>query len=168
MFDPHLRADAAPDPDGTDRRDHVALRIREQRDLLTRTLRLIHNFAEMLIEDPLGIELRDELELPVEKETMIDCFTLVLMAENRPEWRTAFYNSGLKLAYFWPNIGPDRLSLPDGVFDEDPHSRASATIAANADQIRRFCEAYARVGAEHQRIAAIFDQVGGGPGITGA
>ncbi len=134
------------------------IRENEERVILTRTLKLIHDFAEMLVADPLGVELRDEMELPVSKETMIDCFSLVLMAETRPEWRTAFYNSGLKLAHFWPGIGPDRLVLPAALFDNgtDPDGRRDRLLA-NADLIRTFSEAYSKVGPEHRRIAAIFD-----------
>ena len=127
--------------------------------MFARTLKIIQNFAEMLVKDPLGIELRDEMELPVSKQTMIDCFTLVLMAETRPEWRSAFYNSGLKLAYFWPGIGPMRLSLPSGLFERDQDiPRRNAMLIANADLIHTFSEAFSLVGPEHKRIAAIFDE----------
>lgn len=134
------------------------IRERDERETLTRTLRLIHEFARMLMADPLGIELRDELELPASKEAMIDCFALVLMAETRPEWRSAFYNSGLKLAYFWPQIGPDRLTLPAGLFDDEPDMEVRRMeLILNADRIRAFSEAYSQVGDEQRRIAEIFD-----------
>lgn len=135
------------------------IREKEERDVLTRTLKLIHDFAEMLVADPLGIELRDEMELPIAKETMISCFALVLMAETRPEWRKAFYNSGLKLAHFWPDIGPERLSLPASLFEDGGDAGARRTdLLLNADRIRDFSEAYSRVGPEHKRIASIFDE----------
>lgn len=134
------------------------IRERDERETLTRTLRLIHEFARMLMADPLGIELRDELELPASKEAMIDCFALVLMAETRPDWRSAFYNSGLKLAYFWPDIGPDRLTLPAGLFDDAPDmDYRRMELVMNADRIRAFSEAYSQVGDEQRRIANIFD-----------
>ncbi|MBB4064627.1 hypothetical protein [Gellertiella hungarica] len=133
----------------------------DERQVISRALGLIHAFAEMLVQDPLEIELRDEMELPIAKETMIQCFALILMAETRPEWRNAFYNSGLKLAYFWPDIGADRLLLPKGIFEDAMNigegDSQYQSLSMNADHIRRFSEAFSRVGPEHDRIAAIFD-----------
>lgn len=152
----HTRTAAPADPGSWTREETI--REREEREILTRTLKLIQDFAEMLVADPLGIELRDELELPVAKETMINCFCLVLMAETRPEWRLAFYNSGLKLAHFWPDIGPHRLALPSDLFEsERDTAERRTTLLLNADRIRHFSEAYSRVGPEHRRIAGIFD-----------
>lgn len=152
----HSFTDVPSDPSTWTREETI--REREEREILTRTLKLIHDFAEMLVADPLGIELRDEMELPVAKETMINCFCLVLMAETRPEWRVAFYNSGLKLAHFWPDIGPHRLALPSDLFESERDMTERRTaLLLNGERIRQFSEAYSRVGPEHRRIAGIFD-----------
>lgn len=129
---------------------------------LAQALNLIFNFTNGVSVDPPDLEVRDERELPAPKAVMVEAFRMVLTIEKRPDWRNAFYDAGLKLAYFWPDIGAERLRLPDGLF---PHP-AAATGAARPGatdkrqskaKIEAFSAAFARVGPEHDRIAEIFD-----------
>lgn len=132
----------------------------KERQVLSGALGLILKYANALVADPPELEIRDERELPAAKESLVNCFRLVLMHETRPQWREAFYNSALKLAYFWPDIGPERLTLPDGLFNRDGFDMqfGGDDSALNQDRIRRFSEAYAKVGPETDRIAELLDE----------
>lgn len=132
----------------------------KERKVLSGALGLILKYANALVEDPPELEIRDERELPAAKESLVNCFRLVLMHETRPQWREAFYNSALKLAYFWPDIGPERLTLPSGLFSRDSLALGSgaADLELDQDRIRRFSEAYAKVGPETDRIAELLDE----------
>ncbi len=133
------------------------------RQVLATALDLIMKFTQMLIDDPIDIEVRDERLLPAAKDTMIHCFALILMAETRPEWRKAYYKTGVQLSYFWPDLGQDRLRLPGHVFGnaldigKSPDELRSALLP-DASEIRAFSNAFSRVKDEHDRIAGIFDR----------
>ena len=154
VFDDAQTRERAPLPGYPDA-DH------EDRAIIERALNLILEFARALIEDPLEIEVRDEGELPVAKDTMIDCFCLILMVETRLDWRRALYDSGLKLAYFWPDVGPERMKLPNGIFERDQPSLAVdqqlRDLAIDRDHVRRFSAYFSQVQPEMNRIAALFD-----------
>lgn len=133
------------------------------RQVLATALDLIMKFADMLIKDPIDIEVRDERELPASKETLIQCFALILMAETREEWRKAYYETGVQLAYFWPGLGRSRLKLPDHVFGNaldigKSRDELQATLLPDADEIRAFSQAFSKVKDEHDRIAALFNR----------
>lgn len=129
---------------------------------LASALNLIFKYTNALSVDPPDIEVRDERELPATKALMIEAFRLVLMVETRVEWRNAFYNAGLKLAYFWPGIGADRLKLPDGLFQramaiEQTEEDRFERFRQSESEIQAFSAAFAKVGPERDRIADIFD-----------
>jgi hypothetical protein len=131
--------------------------------ILSTALDLIFRFTDMLVKDPIEIEVRDERELPAAKETLVQCFALILMAETREEWRKAYYEAGVQLAYFWPDVGPNRLRLPSSVFDsamsiEKTPEQMRLSLLANEDEIRAFSAAFSRVKEENERISAIFDR----------
>lgn len=131
--------------------------------ILSTALDLILKFTDMLVKDPIEIEVRDEKELPAAKETMVQCFALILMAETRAEWRKAYYEAGVQLAYFWPGVGPDRLRLPANVFDnamsiEKTPEQMRLALLSNEDEIRAFGAAFSKVQDENARIAGIFNR----------
>lgn len=129
---------------------------------LASALALILHYTNSLAADQPDLEVRDELELPASKSAMIEAFRLVLLVETRAEWRNAFYTAGLKLAYFWPGIGADRLKLPDGLFQravamDEPEEDRFARFRQSEQEIQTFSAAFAKVGPERDRIADIFD-----------
>ena len=148
-----------PAPSPRQRKTRAAVSAERQ---LADALSLIFNFSNGVSVDPPDIEVRDELELPAPKAVMIEAFRMVLAIEKRPDWRNAFYDAGLKLAYFWPDIGAERLRLPDGLFQHPPKPSAAvkpgtAAKRQSKEKIEAFSAAFARVGPEQDRIAEIFD-----------
>ena len=129
----------------------------KERQVLSGALGLILKYANALVADPPELEIRDERELPAPKESLVNCFRLVLMHETRPHWREAFYNSALKLAYFWPNVGPERLTLPANLFNRDG-SPGIIPQDLTQERIQKFSEAFAKVGPETDRIGALLDE----------
>lgn len=79
---------------------------------------LINRYAKMVAADPIDLDVRVEWELPAPKSTMINCFRMILMVEGDKQMADALLKSGLLLAHFAPNIGPERQRFLGGLHDD--------------------------------------------------
>ncbi len=80
---------------------------------LDRAQQFVEEFLFFVKANDVGNDIMDEIELPVSKSLLIDAFSIVIVAERRPDVRNLLIKAGITLAQYRPGLGP-RIRMSPG------------------------------------------------------
>ncbi|CDM61137.1 hypothetical protein LPU83_pLPU83c_0575 (plasmid) [Rhizobium favelukesii] len=113
---------------------------------------LIDEFLLFMKEDEIGNDLIDEIELPVQKNALVEAFRIAIAAERQPTVRALLIKAGMTLAQFRIGLGNRIRLTPLTPHGRSPQLRSCAferrlerILIATAEERVHLCEFYRRV-----------------------
>jgi hypothetical protein len=122
--------------------------------IVDESVRIAGDFGVYLEQNPVGLEIVDEKELPHPKDKILNAIRVLLLVQSDPKIRDALCAAALSLASFQPNIGKERLhplgfDITSLDMDKISGKQLAAEVLGHGDKKRLYDRCI--VAAEHER-----------------
>ncbi|WP_018899537.1 hypothetical protein [Rhizobium sp. 2MFCol3.1] len=121
--------------------DRYAIALEEANDAVSEYVRFVR-------DNDVGNDLVDEIELPIPKPLLIEAFTLVIAAENRPDIRALLVKAGLTLSQYHVGLG-ERIKVR-------PIPAATRYRPSNPNLARKFACTLLLTATDRTRLTEIY------------
>jgi len=108
----------------------------------------VSEFVRFVRDNSIGNDLVDEIELPIPKPVLIEAFTRVIAAEDRPDIRALLVKAGLTLSQYHIGLG-ERIKVR-------PIPAGTRCRASNPHLARKFAYALLLTATERTRLTEIY------------